>query len=195
MRNSLVFGGVKWQSIIFFFLSPVSFCLYSLSISFGPSMPCIYIRQRCSCWAPRRNKKMIDEVVYIYISTFLRLWRLPILFFSLSPPLHRRKMSLISVLSVPSLSRQMNEWAWCIDRSREFLISPNRSSSSIFPPSLFHITFGDMCLVLVLFLIVGHKGPTGVYTERGGVGSKSSMRIYCAGRRRRRSRRKKGIKI
>jgi hypothetical protein len=53
---------------------------------------------------------MIDEVVYIYISTFLRLWRLPILFFSLSPP-HRRKMSLISVLSVPSLSRQMNEWA------------------------------------------------------------------------------------
>lgn len=138
------------------------------------------------------RKWLMRSYIYIYLYIFTTLATSDSLFLSLSPP-HRRKMSLISVLSVPSLSRQMNEWAWCIDRSREFLISPNRSSS-IFSPSLFHITFGDMCLVLVLFLIAGHKGPTGVHTERGGVGSKSSMRIYCAGRRRR-SRRKKGIKI
>lgn len=97
----------------------------------------------------------------------------------------------MSLISVPSLSRQMNEWAWCIDRSREFLISPNRSSS-IFPLSLsYHIRWYVSCAGPLL--IAGHKGPTGVYTERGGVGSKSSMSIYCAGRRRR-SRRKKGDK-
>ena len=72
----------------------------------------VYIRQRCSssCWAPaageRKKKKMIDEVVYLYI--FTTLATSDSLFLSLSPQNNNKKKSRSNISPISLL--QMNEW-------------------------------------------------------------------------------------
>jgi hypothetical protein len=83
----------------------------------------------------------------------------------------------------------------CIDRSREFLISSNRSV--FYPPFISRITFCDMCLALVLFLIAGHKGPTGVHVQKEEEPGQSHRCAYIAllYRAEKKKQVEKGIKI
>lgn len=141
----------------------------------------VYIRQRCSsssCWAPAAGQKKEKEkwLMRSYISTFLRLSRLPILFFCLSH--HRIRRSLISLPS-SLFFKWMNGGLmyWSVPWVFDFLLTP------------FRIIFLRYVVLCWTSLIAAHiyKGPTGVLIYRrreGGAGSKSSMRtssyICCA---------------
>ena len=65
----------------------------------------------------------------------------------------------------------------CIDRSREFLISSNRSVSPLH--FSYHILWYVPCAG-PLFNSRPQRPHWSARTERGGAGSKSSMRVYCA---------------
>ena len=147
-------------------------------------MPCvriyIYINVVLFLAGRPEEQKKKKWLMRSYISTFLRLSRLPILFFYLSP--HRREEKVLSPINSISPCKWMNGPV-CIDRSREFLISSNQHHTASFSSPSFSLLSSSirytLSCVLDLFLIAGHKGPTGV-SLGGGVGSKSSMRTYIA---------------